>query len=83
MSFFNFLFRKKKKTFKDESLNVVLSIAKAKQLHKRLVVLSHPDRNPDNQELATELSSLVNQNRYNYQALIELEKRIVTELLNK
>lgn len=61
--------------------NVVNSIAKAKSLHKRLIVLSHPDKNPNKIELATKISELINENRYNYRELLKLEQRIKNELL--
>lgn len=72
--------RKKRKMSTNEAINVVASLAKAKQLHKKLLIKTHPDRHLDKIELATELSSLVNENRYNYEALLQLEKRIETEL---
>lgn len=67
--------------FKEEAFNVVESIAKAKGLHKKLILLSHPDKYPNKIELATKLSELVNANRYNYRELLKLEERIKNELL--
>lgn len=63
--------------------NVVDSIAKAKQLHKSLIVRCHPDKNIKHHDLALQLSELVNSNRYNYLELVKLEKRINKELLSK
>lgn len=61
--------------------NVVNSIAKAKSLHKRLIVLSHPDKNLNKIELATKISESINENRYNYKELLKLEQQIKNELL--
>ena len=84
MMLLNFIYRyfgrKRNKNY-DDCKNVVNSIAKAKSLHKRLIVLDHPDKNPDKVELATKLSELVNENRYNYSELLKLEERIKNELL--
>ena len=65
----------------NEVFNVVNSIAKAKSLHKKLIVLSHPDRNPNKIELATKISESINENRYNYRKLLKLEQQIKNELL--
>ena len=65
---------------KDESLNVVESIGKAKALYKELLVQAHPDRNPTNVDLATSITDLINKNRYNYKELLKLKTRIETEL---
>ena len=63
--------------------NVVLSMARSKALYKKLSVLVHPDRNPDNRELAESLMQLINKNKYNYVELKKIEKKIINELLNK
>ena len=79
------MFRLIKKIFskndnKDESLNVVTSISKAKALYKDLIVKAHPDKHPNQSELATTLTELINKNRYNYSELQKIKKRIEMEL---
>lgn len=67
------------KDLNDETFNIVESIVKSKNLYKKLIVLTHPDKHPQNINLATELSELVNKNRYNYRELLKLEK-IITNI---
>ena len=55
-------------------------MAKAKELYKRLAIEAHPDRNPLNKEVAEELMSRISTNRYNYTALILLEKEVKEKL---
>ncbi len=74
-------FKREKNTNYEDCNNVVNSIAKAKSLHRRLIILSHPDKNPNKIELATRISELVNKNRYNYKELLKLEELIKRELL--
>lgn len=69
-----------KKEYKDESLNVVASIGKAKSIYKDLIIKAHPDKHPNQSELATTLTELINENRYNYSELLKIKKRIETEL---
>lgn len=69
-----------KKEYKDESLNVVASIGKAKYLYKDLIIKAHPDKHPNHSELATTLTELINKNRYNYSELLKIKNRIETEL---
>jgi hypothetical protein len=69
-----------KQDYKDESLNVVASIGKAKSLYKDLIVKAHPDKLPNQSELATTLTELINKNRYNYSELLKIKNRIETEL---
>jgi hypothetical protein len=71
-------FRRKIK--KDQTSNVVTSMAKAKELYKRLAIEAHPDRNPQNREVAEELMSRISANRYNYAILILLEKEVIEKL---
>ena len=71
-------FRRKIK--KDETSNVVTSMVKAKELYKRLAIEAHPDRNPQNREVAEELKSRISTNRYHYTALILLEKEVKEKL---
>lgn len=66
--------------YKDESLNVVASIGKAKSLYKELIVKAHPDKHPNQLELATTLTELINKNRYNYSELLKIKNRIESEL---
>lgn len=74
------LSRRKRKEALFESVNVVESIAGAKALHKELILKAHPDKNPMKIELAQELSELINVNRFNYQELLKLKKRVENEL---
>jgi hypothetical protein len=67
-------------TLEDEALNVVQSISKAKELHRHLVIKAHPDKHPQNVGLATELTKLINYNRFNYRELLVIERRIEQEL---
>ena len=64
----------------NESNNVVESIAKSKMLYKELIKKSHPDKHPQKEELAKEITDLVNSNRYNYRELVKLKERIDSEL---
>ena len=66
--------------YKSETLNIVESLSKAKPLYKELIQIAHPDKNPDKIELATEISNLLNEHRFNYAVLSELKKRIEKEL---
>lgn len=75
-----FLSRRHRKEALSESVNIVESIAGAKSLHKELILKSHPDKHPDKEELAKEITDLVNENRYNYRELLRLKERIEGEL---
>lgn len=66
----------------DESVNVVNSMARAKQLYKKLAILAHPDNNPQNVELAKDLMQRIVENKKNYANLLLIEQE-VKELLNK
>jgi len=74
-------FKIKTNNIKDETFNVVQSISKSKVLYKKLIVQSHPDKHPQNLILATELTRLLNMNRYNYRELLVLEERVKNELV--
>lgn len=75
------MFFKKKQTIDNsEILNVVQSIGSSKALFKKLILLSHPDNNPNNIDKATEISSLVIQNKYNLKELKQLEVLINEQL---
>lgn len=76
--YFKWLFPAKSKT--NESINIVNSIAKAKKLHKELILYTHPDRHPNNQELATRLSEQINENRFNYNELLKLQDIVNNKL---
>lgn len=79
---FRFLKRLRfKKTIKrDESVNVVNSIVKAHKLYKSLAIKAHPDRNPQNRELAESLMAQITKNRHNYTALVKLQKEVEEKL---
>ena len=79
--FNRWLFPTKHKTY--ESINIVNSIAKAKKLHKELILYAHPDRHPNKKELATRLSKQINENRFNYCELLKLQDIINKELQTK
>lgn len=66
----------------DQSSNVVDSMVKAHQLFKDLSIKAHPDKNPSKEVEAAELMKQISRNRYNYAALLLLEKEI-KEKLNK
>lgn len=70
----------RKNIHKDESSNVVNGIAKAKEIYKRLAIVAHPDRNPTHREEAEHLMSRITANRYNYDALVRLEKEVKEKL---
>lgn len=69
------LFRNKT-TVEHNEVNVVDSIVKAKKLYKELIIKTHPDRNPQNIELANSLAQQVTENRYNYAELLKLQQII-------
>lgn len=72
----------KKGESKKEALNIVDSIAKSKTLYKKLIKITHPDKNPKQKEIAQDLTNRLNANRFNYSALIEIEKEINIKLLD-
>ena len=74
------LFSRKKKVIEHNEVNVVDGIVKAKKLYKELIVKAHPDRNPNNIELAKALSQLITENRYNYAELKKLQQIIYNKL---
>ena len=79
-NFFKRLFRRHKKVVEHNEVNVVDSIVKARKLYKELILKAHPDRNPDNVDLAKTLSQQVSENRYNYAELEKLQQ-IINEKL--
>lgn len=64
-----------------EEMNIVDSIAKSKILYKKLISITHPDRNPTQEELAKVLSERINANRYNYRELKNIEQEVYKKLL--
>ena len=59
--------------------NITLGIGKAdelEKLYKKLIIIVHPDKNPDKVDLATKFTELLNQNRRNYTGLKDLEEEI-------
>lgn len=64
----------------DESKNVVDGMAKAKELYKELSIKTHPDRNPNNREIAEELMQRIVANRFNYSILLLLKKEVEEKL---
>lgn len=72
--------RFRRKIKKDESVNVVDSIAKAQQLYRELSIKVHPDKNRDKTELAEELMQRIVANRYNYSALLSLKQEVQEKL---
>ena len=80
MSFFS---QNNSKNLNNETFNVVQSISKAKILYKNLIIKAHPDKNLEKINLATELTRLINLNKFNYRELLLLEERINLELDKK
>ena len=74
------LFGRKKKVVEHNEVNVVDSIVKAKKLYKELIIKAHPDKNPNNLELAKTISQQVAENRYNYAELKKLQQIINNKL---
>lgn len=74
-------FLRPKSTKREDCNNIVQSMARCKQLYKKLSVLAHPDKHPNNSELATEIMNEINANRFNYSQLVKLEKKIQEELI--
>lgn len=64
----------------DESNNVVDGIVKAHRLYKELSKLAHPDRNPDNEDVARDIMTRIVVNRHNYSALLSIKKEINEKL---
>ena len=69
----------KKRNYREEK-NIVISMAKAKRTYKELIIKAHPDKNPNNIELAKKLSEKINKYRYNYIELMKLKIQIENEL---
>lgn len=65
----------------NQSVNVVDGMVKARLLYKELAVKAHPDRHPGNIETAEELMQRINNNRFNYSALLKLKAETEEKLL--
>jgi len=74
------LFSHNKKVVEHNEVNVVDSIVKARKLYKELIIKAHPDRNPNNIELAKTLSQQITENRYNYAELKKIQHIINNKL---
>ena len=74
------MFSRNKKAIEHNEVNVVDSIVKARKLYKELIIKAHPDRNPNNIELAKTLSQQITENRYNYAELKKLQQIINNKL---
>lgn len=72
--------RFRKSLNKDESINVIDGMVKAKLLYKKLSVAAHPDKHPDNLAIAEDIMARISANRYNYSELILLEKEVIEKL---
>ena len=70
MNIFARLFYSKNHSTDDEAYNVVESMAKAKHLYKELIKQAHPDKHPNNKDVAEELTTMINSNRFNYRELL-------------
>ncbi len=80
MNIFARLFSFKIHSSNDEAYNVVKSMAKAKQLYKELIKQTHPDKHPNNKDVAEELTAMINDNRFNYRELLKI-KDVVNDKL--
>ena len=54
------LFCSKNHSTSDEAYNIVESMAKAKPLYKELIKQAHPDKHPNNKDVAEELTAMIN-----------------------
>ena len=70
------LFRKRNVDAISEGLNVVSGISKAKSLYRELIVLTHPDRHPEDASYFKELTDRINANRYNYNELLKIKNEL-------
>ena len=55
-------------------------MAKARNLYRELSVKAHPDRNPNNVEVAEDLMQRIVANRHNYAALLALKQEVIEKL---
>lgn len=69
------------KTIKtDQSVNVVDSMVKARKLYKELCIMTHPDKNREQQAVAEELMKKVVASRFDYKGLLQLQTEIKEKL---
>ena len=78
ISWFKKFFKNSNKDSIHEGINVVESIGKAKSLYKELIILAHPDRHPNREELYQELTNRINANRYNYNELVKIKEELLS-----
>lgn len=64
----------------DESTNVIDGMVKAQRLYKELCKQAHPDRNPNNEEVARDIMTRIVENRHNYSALLSIKEEIDEKL---
>lgn len=64
----------------DESANIVNGIVKARALYKHLSIIAHPDKNPNQCDIAEDLMSRITLNRFNYTELLKLQDEIKEKL---
>ena len=55
-------------------------MAKAKQLYKELIKQAHPDKHPNNKDIAEELTAMINNNRFNYRELLKIKDLVNDKL---
>lgn len=64
----------------DESYNVVNGITQARSLYKELIQKTHPDLHKEQKEIAEELAQRINENKYNYEALLLIKQDVEEKL---
>lgn len=75
------LFCSKNHSTSDEAYNIVESMAKAKPLYKELIKQAHPDKHPNNKDVAEELTAMINNNRFNYRELLKIKDLVNDKLV--
>lgn len=65
---------------KDESVNVVDGMVRARKLYKKLSIMAHPDKHPSNREMAEEIMQRITVNKHNYAVLLSLKSEIEEKL---
>lgn len=65
---------------KDESVNVVDGMVRARKLYKELSIMTHPDRHSSNKEIAQEFMQRITANKHNYAVLLSLKSEIEEKL---
>ena len=76
-------FNRKKDHIVDEGLNVVTGISKARTIYKELILQSHPDKHPGEEEYYKEITNRINANRYNYKELLKIQKELLSVISTK